>query len=72
MVTLKEFVGCYPTNCLSVVDHFVGLTFKGLRPCQIPMMNSFAKIVTTAVNYFLKKSLSETFERLNTSLPKFK
>ena len=57
---------------LSVFDHFVGLTLKGLRPCQIPMMNSFAKIVTTAVNYFLKKSPSETFERLNTPLLKFK
>ena len=28
--TLKQFVGNLPTNCLSVFDHFVGLTFKRL------------------------------------------
>ena len=28
--TLKQFVGILPTNCLSVFDHFVGLTLKGL------------------------------------------
>ena len=28
--TLKQFVGNLPTNCLSVFDHFVGLTLKGL------------------------------------------
>ena len=29
--TLKQFVGKFPTNCLSVFDHFVILVFKGLR-----------------------------------------
>ena len=29
--TLKQFVGKLPTNCLSVFEHFVGLTIKGLR-----------------------------------------
>ena len=29
--TLKEFLGNLPTNCLSVFDHFVGLTLKGLK-----------------------------------------
>ena len=29
--TLKQFVGNLSTNCLSVFDCFVGLTFKGLR-----------------------------------------
>ena len=29
--TLKQFVGNFPTNCLSVFDHFVGLGLKGLR-----------------------------------------
>ena len=24
-----------PTNCLSVFDHFVGLTLKGLRPAHL-------------------------------------
>ena len=28
--TLKQFVDKIPTNCLSVFDHFVGLTLKGL------------------------------------------
>ena len=26
--TLKQFVGKFPTNCLSVFDHFVGLALK--------------------------------------------
>ena len=30
--TLKQFVGNFPTNCLSVFDHFVGLVLKGLKP----------------------------------------
>ena len=29
--TLKQFVGKLATNCLSVFDHFVKLTLKGLR-----------------------------------------
>ena len=28
--TLKQFVGKFPTNCLSVFDHLVGLALKGL------------------------------------------
>ena len=28
--TLRQFVGKWPTNCLSVFDHFVGLALKGL------------------------------------------
>ena len=28
--TLKQFVGTLPTNCLSVLDHFVGLALKRL------------------------------------------
>ena len=28
--TLKQFVGNFPTTCLSVFDHFVGLALKGL------------------------------------------
>ena len=29
--TLKQFVGKFPTNCLNVFDHFVGLALKGLK-----------------------------------------
>ena len=32
---LKQFVGNMPTNCLSVFDHFVGLTPKGLKITQL-------------------------------------
>ena len=32
--TLKQFVGKLPTTCLSVFDHFVGLTLKGLTICS--------------------------------------
>ena len=28
--TIKQFVDNFPTNCLSVFDHFVGLALKGL------------------------------------------
>ena len=28
---LKQFVRKLPTNCLSVFDHFVGLSLKGLK-----------------------------------------
>ena len=29
--TLKQFVGNLLTNCLSMLDHFVGLALKGLK-----------------------------------------
>ena len=29
--TLKQFVGNLPMNCLSVFDHFVILSLKGLK-----------------------------------------
>ena len=29
--TLKQVVSNFPTNCLSLFDHFVGLALKGLR-----------------------------------------
>ena len=34
--TLKQFVGKWPTNCLCVFDHFVGLELEGLMilTCQ--------------------------------------
>ena len=35
MVTLKQFIGNLPTNCLSVFDHFVGLALKGLIDSNI-------------------------------------
>ena len=35
MVTLKQFIGNLPTNCLSVFDHFVGLALEGLIDSNI-------------------------------------
>ena len=32
--TLKQFVGNWPTNCLSLFDHFVKLVLKGLKKCM--------------------------------------
>ena len=29
--TIKQLVGKLPTNCLSVLDHVVGLALKGLK-----------------------------------------
>ena len=29
--TFKQLVGNLPTNCLGVLDHFVGLALKGLK-----------------------------------------
>ena len=42
--TLKQFVGNFPTNCLSVFEHFVGLPLKelilqGLRYHQFFLLN---------------------------------
>ena len=34
--TLKQSVGNFPTNCLSVFDHFVKLALKGLRQLLHP------------------------------------
>ena len=35
--TLKQFVGKLPTNCLSMFDHFVELSLKGLRSLVGPL-----------------------------------
>ena len=32
--TLKQFVGYLSKNCISMFDHFVGLTLKGLIPSK--------------------------------------
>ena len=37
-ITLKQFVGRLPTNCLSMFDHFVGLALKGLKPNRTSTM----------------------------------
>ena len=56
--TRKKFVGNLPTNCLSVVDHFVGLALKGLilLPIQqlrrgpvVSCYNVFSRFVSVVV-----------------------
>ena len=37
--TLKQFLGKLPTNCLSVLNHFVKLAFKGLKIIQRMITN---------------------------------
>ena len=34
-ITLKQFVGNLPSNCVSVFDPFVGLALNLLRRCKI-------------------------------------
>ena len=34
-ITLKQFVGKLPTNCLSVLVHFVGLAFRRLNHLRV-------------------------------------
>ena len=43
--TLKQFVGKFPTNCLSVFDHFVGLALKGLNWWRVCYWTTRVKIV---------------------------
>ena len=38
---LKQFVGNLPRNCMSVLDHFVGLALKGLMGYQVHWVNPF-------------------------------
>ena len=47
--TLKQFVGKWPTNCLSVFDHFVGLALKVLNILEVkelPWLDFQNKIFT--------------------------
>ena len=43
--TLKQFVGKQPTNCLSVFDHFMELTLKGLNIVVHHMLNKMLQIL---------------------------
>ena len=51
--TLKQFVGKFPTNCLSVFDHFVGLALKGLSFWQ----DLFLYSVTSQLNLCFDKDI---------------
>ena len=45
--TIKQFVDKFPTNCLSVFDHFVGLALKGLTRAKqlLPGKSRFTKFM---------------------------
>ena len=53
--TLKQFVGKSPTNCLSVIDHFVGLVLKGFKKAHLDeySCNKKRKEITVPSNYLL-------------------
>ena len=48
--TLKQFVGKLPTNCFSVVDHFVKLALKGLNKTMFSVGDFKFKVKITENN----------------------
>ena len=50
--TLKQIVGNFLTNCLSVFDHFVGLALKGLK---FQKKYSFSKLMLKFIAYVTRK-----------------
>ena len=40
--TLKQFVGCEAMSFLSVLDHFAGLAFKGLKPFELIAIQDYS------------------------------
>ena len=72
--TLKQLVGDFPTNCLSVFDHFVGLALRGLRYKSIKFFCclKLGKIVRTFLRYSKAiTELSYVFSREVYFIPKF-
>ena len=60
--TLKQFVGCQPTNCWSVFDQFVALALKLLRSCQTSIMVFLRKQFTVFISLlFTLKASSQMF-----------
>ena len=46
-ITLKQFVGKLPTNCLSVFHHFVGFAIKGLIELRMRTLQELFQLVDT-------------------------
>ena len=69
--TLKQLVGCQPTNCLSVFDHSARLVFRGLKYVFFTFPNilnktaivksAFSKAATTCVLPRICRSFWNTF-----------
>ena len=63
--TLKQFFGNFPTDCLSVLDHFVGLMLNRSSPYETSLMelfhkNSYGSLLLTS---FTKSSLKHAQQR---------
>ena len=54
-----------PINCLSVFDHFVGLTLKGLRKIPLWMLLDFIFLLLFAATYFDSKDSAVATEKLS-------
>ena len=66
--TLKQFFSNLPTDCLSVLDHFVGLTLKRSSPYETSLMelfhkNSYGSMLLTS---FTKSSIIHAQQRHTT------
>ena len=46
--TLKQFVLNLPKNCLSVFDHVMGLTLKGLKKETYPRLGHYSESCQTS------------------------
>ena len=69
MVTLKQFVGKLLMNCLSVFDHFVGLTLKGLSLnfLKIRLISDEIRIFESPISKILvqKQQVDDMLHKIN-------
>ena len=61
--TLKQFVGKLPTNCLSVLGHFVNLALKGLKKVLLKVLQNLQENTCAIVSFLIKLQVSEKFLR---------
>ena len=61
--TLKQFYGSFPSNCLSVFDHFVGLTLKGLNIFCDGEINTMFPLISAPGAYKILKLLGAALIR---------
>ena len=55
---IKQFVCNFPTNCLRVLEHFVGLALKGLRLELTNQINIRESLYVTNIKLVYKDSYS--------------
>ena len=61
---LKQFVGSLSTNCLSVFDHFVGLTLKVLRLKSLTLLKLIPSLFSGFFPVFFKTLILESNREL--------